>query len=140
METNQESQTISETTVPVSSVTVSEKMSVIVVDNRLRVYKGRDQISFHECGSYAEAVEEGNRLQKELNASLICHAPKGDEVKMRHRNFMEGQRKIEKAAKKIAKEGKKSKEEILARQEKDLLALALIEGKTVQEIKAEMGL
>ena len=120
-------------------VSVSD-MKVLVIDNRVRLYKGQNQISYEECSSHEVALEVAEQLQKEHNATATAYGPLMSPEKLRMLEQRKARNKAEKIAKKEAGAEKVSKEEILKRQEENYRQLALLEGKTVEQLKQEMGI
>ena len=131
-----------------STATPSDVYRVHVVDNRVRLFKGRDQISFQECDNYKMALDVAEKLQKEYHtATPTVYAPlaKVSAEKAKHNLFLAShpvapKQKKERKAKKEKIVPVKTKDELVQAQESDLLALALLEGKSVLQLKQEMGL
>lgn len=114
-------------------------MKVIVIDNRVRLYKGRNIISYEECGSHEIALDVAEKLQKEHNATTTAYGPLMSPEKQHLLEQRKARNKAEKLAKKQATASKVSKAEILQRQEENYRQLAILEGKTIEQVKAEMG-
>ena len=119
---------------------IQEVYKVLVIDNRVRLYKGRNQISYEECGSHKIALEVAEKLQKEHNAGSTFYGPQMSIEKLRHLDQMQKRKTVERAAKKELKKNSKSKEEILQQQEENLRQLAMLEGRTIEQVKADMGI
>ena len=98
---------------------------IMVIENRVRVYKGKGQITFHECSSYKMALDEAAKLQKQYEgASCTTNAPKMSEEKLRHLEYVKKEKNIQKEANKV----KKSKDMIDKEMEELKRQLALLEG------------
>jgi len=98
---------------------------IMVIENRVRVYKGKDQIAFQECSSYKMALEEAAKLQIQyggVNCPCTTHAPKMSEEKLRHLEYV----KKEKNAQKVLKKEAKDKDAIAKEMEELKKKLALL--------------
>jgi len=123
---------------------------VFVIDNRVRLYKGKDMISYHECDNHNIACEEAANWQKEYNTdrpTVYGPVAKVSANKARHNEYLahhpeaaiEKPIRVRKVRKIALIQPIQSREEISKKQEQDFLKLALLEGKTVLQIKQEMG-
>ena len=137
-----------ETNTSASVAITSDVYRVHVVDNRVRLFKGRGLVSFQECDNYKMALDEAEKLQKEYHtATPTVYAPltKVSAEKAKHMTFLAShpvapKQKKERKAKKEKVAPVLTKDELIKKQEADLLSLALLEGKTVLQIKQEMGI
>jgi hypothetical protein len=96
---------------------------IFVIENRVRLYKGKDIVSYEECGSYEEALEVASKFHKENEGSTYhVTAPKMSDQK--RKSLVAA--KIRYSEKKALKEIKKNKEEIATEMEELKKKLALL--------------
>jgi hypothetical protein len=98
-------------------------MRIFVIENRVRLYKGKDIVSYEECGSYEEALEVADKLHK-ANEGSTYHvtAPKMSDKKRKSIVAAKNRYSMKKALKEI----KKSKEEISKEMEELKKKLSLL--------------
>ena len=91
---------------------VQEVFKVLVIDNRVRLYRGKDIVSYEECSNHKIALEVAAKIQKEYNAIATSYGPQISDEKRRHLDYVAKVHTAEKVAKKAAKNKAKNKEQI----------------------------
>jgi hypothetical protein len=96
---------------------------IFVIENRVRLYKGKDIVSYEECGSYEDALEVASKLHKDNEGSTYhVTAPKMSDQKRKSIVAAKNRSSIKKALKEI----KKSKEAISTEMEELKKQLAIL--------------